>query len=247
MVQKILRSSSSRVRGVRDLLRSARPGGVKFLEKYEYSFLVIVDGFDQRAADRGLAAIKGIVKKHGGKTLPPILPLVMRADPFLSVDRLIQGIDGVCSIPSSCVVPLSRAHELTAGIEEFWKENAAEMEKHGVERTCNFIIVKEMFGIEPIIYWKDKLNPLRLSILSTERRELLEKIPANFGARKTAVEVRRKMHALFREFGGVHYGIGKYYPYRESLQSEDIWNVLESVKTVFDPDRLMNPGALGLE
>jgi FAD/FMN-containing dehydrogenase len=247
MVQKIIRSSSSRLRGVRDLLRSARPGGVKFLEAYEYSLLVIVDGFDQQTADRGLAAIKGVAKKYGGKTLPPILPLVMRADPFMPVDRLIQGIEGACSIPSSCVVPLSRAHELVAGVEQFWEENAPLMQEQGVEKTCNFIIVKGMFGIEPILYWKDKLNPLRLSILSPERRKLLEKIPANLEARKTAVEVRRKMHTLFREFEGVHFGIGKYYPYRESLQSEDIWNVLEGMKTVLDPGRLMNPGALGLK
>jgi D-lactate dehydrogenase (cytochrome) len=121
------------------------------------------------------------------------------------------------------------------------------MQKHGVEQTCNFIIVKGMFGIEPIVYWKDKLNPLRLSILSPERRRLLEQIPADYEARKAAVHVRRKMHTVFRDLGGAHFGIGKYYPYRERLQSGDIWTILDGMKRVLDPNRLMNPGALGLE
>ncbi len=247
IVQKIIGTSSSRWRGIRDLLRSARPSGVKFLGAYEYSFHAVVDGFNQRTADRGLAAIKGIAKKQGGKKLPPILPLVMRSDPFQPIGRLIQGIQGSCSIPSNCVVPLSRAHELTEGLERFWQEHSATMQQHALEKTCNYLISNDMFGIEPILFWRDKPNPLRFSVLNPTQKNLLENTSANLEARQTAIKLRRKLLILFSELGGTHYGIGKYYRYRQNLQSEDIWSLLDEMKTVLDPGRLMNPGVLGLE
>ena len=40
--------------------------------------------------------------------------------------------------------------------------------------------------------------------------------------------------------------IGKYYPYREIMNNEALGNVVAGMKSVVDPDRLMNPGALGL-
>jgi len=246
MLGKIIQSSSSRLRGIRDILRSIRPGGVKFLGRHACSFHATVDAFDQRGADRGLAAIKRIARTHGGKTIPPLLPLVMRADPFQPVDRIIQGVQGACSIPSHCIIPLSRAHELMATLEEFYEEHAPMMQQHGLEKTYTYIMVKGMFGVEPIIYWTDTLNPLRLSILSPERREVLQKVPANREAREAAIELRQRMIDRFRDFGGAHYGIGKFYPYRGVFQSEEAWNIMEELKNIFDPHHLMNPGALGL-
>jgi D-lactate dehydrogenase (cytochrome) len=246
LLGRIIRSSSSRLRGLLDVTRVIRSGGVKFLEKWEHSVHIVVDGFDQGAADRGVAAIKRIAKRRGGKVLPPTMCIAMRMDPFQPVDRLILGPDGECSTPSHCIVPLSRAHELDAAVEKFFSDNESFMKEHGLTRTCLHICVAGMFGIEPILYWRDKLNPLRLSVARVERKEAFSKIPATPAATEAAIELRRRMVTMFKHVGGCHYQIGKFYPYRESVGSEDTWKLLEDMKSVVDPGRLMNPGVLGI-
>jgi FAD/FMN-containing dehydrogenase len=247
MLRRIFQSSSSCLRGVRDLLRVARPSGLKFLQRYPFSFHVIVDGFDQRAADKGLAAIKRIAFKNGGNKLPPTLIMAFRLMPFQPVSRLIQGIKGACSFPSNCFVPLSSAHQLLFALETFFKENASRMKTHNISKTCLYLMpIKGMFGIEPIIYWRDMLNPLRLSILSADQRRNFSRIASDLEARKAAIKLRRGLHKVFREVGGAHFGIGKYYPYREALLDKHNWEILEQLKEVFDQSHNLNPGAIGL-
>jgi D-lactate dehydrogenase (cytochrome) len=46
--------------------------------------------------------------------------------------------------------------------------------------------------------------------------------------------------------GACHLQIGKYYPFKEACNNPNTWKLLEDIKTVVDPKRLMNPGSLGL-
>jgi D-lactate dehydrogenase (cytochrome) len=40
--------------------------------------------------------------------------------------------------------------------------------------------------------------------------------------------------------------VGKTYPYRQG-RDPNTWRLLEAIKTAVDPERLMNPGSLGLD
>ncbi|MBZ0173206.1 MAG: hypothetical protein K8E66_12550, partial [Phycisphaerales bacterium] len=67
-------------------------------------------------------------------------------------------------------------------------------------------------------------------------------------AREAAIALRRKMVTeVFAPFQPTHVQVGKYYPLREARAGTDSWSVLEDLKNVVDPARLMNPGALGLD
>ena len=244
---RFLRSSSSRLRGVRDLLRCVRPGGLDTLTRYPLSLHAVVDGFDQRTADRKMAEVKRAARREGGKTLPPFLAIGLRVDPFLPVDQLILGKNGSCSIPSHCLVPLSKAHDFVSALERFMNENTGFMERHGLEMALLYFNVTEKFGVEPIIYWRDKLNPLRLSILDPEKKALYGSIPEDTTARQAVQDLRRRLVDVFVEVDGTYAQLGKYYPYRERFANENNWKMLEGVKELLDPQHLMNPGALGLE
>ena len=50
---------------------------------------------------------------------------------------------------------------------------------------------------------------------------------------------------LFHEHGASHLQIGKDYPYLKDRQPEAV-AMIKGIKTLLDPDNLMNPGALGL-
>jgi D-lactate dehydrogenase (cytochrome) len=246
VLREIMHTSSSKIRGIRNILSILRPGGVRFIRKYPFSLHVVVEGFTQGAADRGIAAIKHIARRNGGTSLPPTIIMGFRANPFQPVRRLIQGMKGACSFPSNCNVPYSRAQEYFAKLGAFFDEHQPVMKELGINYTILYIIVKGMFGSEPIIYWPDRLNPLRMSILDADQKETLGKIPENIAARQTALKMRRAMHTIFREFDGAHFGIGKYYPYPQAHQGNETWQLLGEIKGILDPDDLMNPGALGI-
>ncbi len=122
------------------------------------------------------------------------------------------------------------------------------MRAHGLFVVRTYLAIRNAFGIEPIIYWKDRMNPLRYEILNDTRRALYGGNAGNPGAREGALALRHEMVSeVFARFRPTDVQVGKYYPYREAFAGTDCWSVIEDIKRSVDPQRLMNPGALGLD
>jgi FAD/FMN-containing dehydrogenase len=239
--------SSSRLRAVRQLLRAARPGGLKFLEGVAFVLSAVTDAFDQAASDRQLAAIDRIARRRGGRPLPPAIPLGMRYGPLPPIADLMIGLDGESNFPSNIIVPLSKAERAVEMLDRFFAEHAEEMRVNGIFEARNYLAFGNCFGIEPILYWRSRPNAWRLSFVRDERkRRELEAIPENPAAVAAAVALRHAMIDRLRDVGAVQIQLGKLYPYRSSLGGV-AWQILEAVKNHVDPARLMNPGALGLD
>ncbi len=248
ILREVVRQSSSTWRGLIDAFRAARPMGLGFLKPWELSIHVTAEGFNQSEADARMREVRRIVRRFGGKGLPPMLPIGSRVDPFPPIEQLMVGTKAQCSFPSNCTVPFSRAHELSDALDDFFAENANFMKENDLEHTRIYIMLKNMFGTEPIIYWRDRLNPLRLSVVSPERRDELAALPANTKSREAALDLRHRMvNQVFLKFSATHFQIGKYYPYKERMRTPATWEMIEGVKELVDSDRRMNPGALGLD
>ncbi|HEX6312849.1 MAG TPA: FAD-binding oxidoreductase [Acidimicrobiia bacterium] len=243
----VLDQIDSRPRALRQLARAARPGGMKFLAKVPFSLVVICDAADQAAADRNLARLRRICKRHGGRSLPTGLALGMRYAPFQPIHPLMVGKHGEAGMPSNLLFPLSRAQEAVEALDAFMAERAGEMQRHGVYEVRNYLISGHFFGIEPILFWPDRLSSYRASWASEEQRAEFADAPSNAAARECALGVRRAMIKRFRELGAVHLQLGKVYPFKEALAGSTAWDVIEQVKDVLDPDHLVNPGVLGLD
>lgn len=246
LLRKIVTTSPGRLRGMLNVLKVARPGGLKFMNRWNQSVHVVVEAVDYGAANRATSTLKRVARRHGASAMPPTFLIALRADPFMPVDRLIMGMDGACSFPSNCNVPLSRAHELISALEKFFDENAPLMKEHGLDKTLVYVTPKSLFGIEPILYWRDRLNPLRMNILTDQQKAAWGTRPADLKAREAAIQLRHGLRDLFGRMGGVHYGIGKYYRYKDALKNEENWRTIQDVKDLLDPAHVGNPGALGL-
>lgn len=246
MLRAVVASAPNKRALLRNITTLALSRNMAFLNKWPYSTFSMVDAFDQATADRGARAVGEVLRRHGGRKLNESLGIVMRAQPFMPIDKLIVGREGECSFPSNYVVPLSRAHELVSACDDFFAAHEPEMRKHGILWTRLLVVQKGMFGIEPIIYWQDRMNPLRLSVLSTTNREKWGSRPDRAEARAYALDLRHRLATIMERMRPFHYQAGKYYDYRVALAGESEWALLNDFKSMIDPARLINPGALGL-
>ena len=248
LLRTIARNSSGRLNAARNLFNLMRGGSLGFLARWPWSVQTIVDGANQPAANAAMDTLRAAARRLGGKPIPPSLVIAMRAMPFVPIEELIVGIDGECSFPSNCTVALSQGMALKRALDAFFAERAAFMRAHGLTTTRLYLTTANAFGVEPIIYWRDRMNPLRYSVLGEDRRRRFGDQPENIAAREAALALRREMVTeVFAPFRPTHVQVGKYYPYRASRHNPDCWGVLEDIKNAVDPKRLMNPGALGLE
>ena len=240
----VMAAAPSRLRGMRQLATLAR--GMRFLLDWPWSLTIIVDNASLRGAEDAARAIDRIAAPHGARRILPSMGIVLRAQPFVPIGTLMVGLDGESSFPSNFTVPLSRAQELKATTQAFFAENAAEMRRHGVFTATLYLCFKGAFGMEPIIYWPDRLNVLRHATALPAIREAWGGQPARPEARAFAIDLRRRLVARLEDLQPAHYQTGKFYPFKDALSGHAGWEMLTAFKHELDPDGRMNPGALGL-
>lgn len=248
MLRRIVRDSGGTLNAARNLLTLARTGRLGFLRRWPFSVHLAVDGVNRSAADASMRPVRRAARACRGRNLPGGFVMAARAQPFGPIDELMLGRDGEICFPSNCIVALSQGMAVKRALDEFFAARADYMKQHGLYVVRLYLAARNSFGIEPIIYWKDRMNPLRYSILGEERRRRFGETPDNPQARAAALALRDAMvREVFAPFHPAHAQIGKYYPYRDALAGSDAWSVLDDIKNAVDPRRLMNPGALGLD
>lgn len=247
LAKRALAATDSKPRMLRHLARALRPGGMKFLAKVPWSLNIVCDATDQAAADGNLAKVRRIVRRHGGRSLSPAMAIGMRYATFQPIHPLMVGKQGEAGFPSNAMFPLSQAERAIDVLDRFEAEHADVMHAHGIYLVRNYLVTGHVFGIEPILFWPDRLSEYRASWASEEQRAEFAEAPANDAGRAAVLDLRAQMIAKFREIGSVHIQIGKVYPYKDALAGTVAWDVIEEVKNVVDPDRLLNPGVLGLD
>jgi D-lactate dehydrogenase (cytochrome) len=171
----------------------------------------------------------------------------MRYAAFQPIHPLMVGKHGEAGFPSNAIVPLSKAEAAIDVLDRFEAQHGDVMREHGIYLVRNYLIGGHGFGIEPILFWPDRLSEYRASWASDEQRAEFGDAPANDAGRRAVLDLRAQMIARFRELGAVHIQIGKVYPYKDALAGTVTWEIIEEVKSVLDPARLLNPGVLGLD
>lgn len=234
--------------GLKGLKQAAKVamGGKRILKNVPYSLHMTLDGHTERVAAEHTDIAADICASEGGLEMANSIPTVFRGAPFGGVRTILLGSDGEIWIPVHGYFPLSRAISAAQATEKFLEERRPLMDKWGIKTSYLTCFSGPEFVIEPSFYWHDELGEFRLSLIEPEFAEKWKSIPADLEKRKVALQLRDELRDLFDELGGLHLQIGKYYPYKDIMNNEALPRVMEGVKTALDPERLMNPGALGL-
>lgn len=228
--------------GVRNAAKVAL--SVRSLADYPYSIHLTVEGDSPIAANERMARVHAIAKKHQGTAMEGAIPKVLRARPFVPL-RSMLGADGQRWVPVHAVMPLSQAEAAVQATEDFFHQRRALLEQHGIiysPLTANFYNV---FLIEPCFYWFDEILPLHVEVLGEELTRPWRSRPANLPAREAVATMRRELAELYASMGGINFQIGRAYDYIDTLEQGARATVL-SMKQLFDPRGLMNPGSLGI-
>lgn len=221
-------------------------GGKKILKNVPYSLHMTFDGHTETVAAEHMDIGAEICAEEGGTEMVNSIPQVFRANPFGGVRTVLLGSEGEIWIPVHGFFPLSKAIPAALAVEKWLADNKATMEKWGIKSSYLTCFAGAEFVIEPSLYWHDELGPFRLSLIEPEFAEKWKSIPANEARRQVALGLRDELRDIFDRNGGCHLQIGKYYPYTEIMSDATLPKVINGVKDLLDPKRMVNPGSLGL-
>jgi FAD/FMN-containing dehydrogenase len=219
--------------------------GRSFLDDAEFSLHVTCEGRSQAAADTDMAATESIVSRAGGRAVENSIPKVLRANPFSELNSML-GPEGQRWVPVHGLVSHSRALPMLEAITGLFDANDAAMERLGVGAGYMFAAVgTTAFLIEPCFYFPDEIAALHRATVEPSHLAKLPGFARNDEARALVDALRAGCIDLFGEASGIHFQVGRTYPLKDS-HDPAAWKLLEALKQAADPDRRMNPGALGL-
>jgi len=230
--------------GLKDAARIALAGR-GFLDDVNYSMHVGTEGRDEAAVRGALAEIRRIAASHGGKEVPDSVPKLMRGAKYVSMTSAI-GPEGERWLPVHALLPLSDVADAWSAVTALFESHAAQFAAHGIEvGVLTAVVGNGAFALEPVFYWPAPRTEYYQRLFDARTLAGFRDFPPNPAGEALVFEVRRQLVELFLQRAAAHLQIGKTYRYREGL-SPVAWALLEAIKRAVDPQRLMNPGALGL-
>lgn len=240
----VMKASGSVFGALKDAAQIALAGR-SFLDDVPYSLHVIVEGRHASAVDADAAAVRAICGARSGRVIENSIPKILRANPFGPVNSML-GPEGERWVPVHGMIPHSRAISCMQAIEAVFAANAAAITAHQI--GCGYLcltVAGGTFLIEPVFFWPDAMTEIHRHYVEPDHLAKLKGFAADADARAVVEHLRAAIIAVFVAHGAAHLQVGKAYPYRDGLPpATDA--LLRTLKAGLDPDRRVNPGALGL-
>ena len=240
----VAKSAGSPLRAIWDSLRVVLAGR-RYMRDVQYSGHFMIEQHSRAAVKHAVAEIGAICRRAGGRQIEASIPRILRANPFAPVNNMI-GPDGQRWVPVHGLLPHSKAPELVAELQAIFARHSEQLSSREIVTGFLFATVStNCFVVEPVFFWPDSLMTLHRESVTPDWLQKVPQLPENKENRALVQRIYGELIAAFRAAGAVHLQIGKTYPYRAGLRPES-WRLVEQLKHGVDPERRLNPGALGL-
>ncbi len=228
--------------GIADLVRAAR-WSKKAIGEMAWSLHIAIEG-DETATRDTLARMARELFERDGNAIPDVIPRVTRARPFRRIKALL-GPDGEMWLPAHGVFDLAAAPAGLKAVETKLAERTAIMQAYGVRATILAVLMSNQIVIEPQLFWPDCLSPLHRRLCPPDQITAFGDRVARPAARAVALETRRALIDAMDTAGATHFQIGRTYAANPGV-SDTARTGWAAWKRHLDPNRIINPGVLGL-
>jgi glycolate oxidase len=239
----VFRSAPNAVEGGLQVMRMGLAGR-RFLKNAVYSAHLSTEGLNNAEARQKLMAVRKIVSRYGAEVANSI-PTYFHANPFMELTPIL-GPNGERWKPTHGILPFSKVLQHHHDFEALLDEYRDRMQAHRVQLTRMLMFFStNAFIYEPTFLWEDERSIYHERVYPPALLARKPEHPPNPEGRMLVKEIRARISQLCVKNGASHMQIGKDYPYLATRKPE-VRQFVETLKTVLDPDGLMNPGALGL-
>jgi len=224
------------------LIRTARAGKAH-LADIPWSLHLSIDSTAAAAEETRAEAARRIAA-HDGEAIPDVIPRVTRAKPFRPIKALVTPL-GERWLPSHGLVEAGEAASLLAALRTVLAASAEERRPHKMRFGFLVALFGRRITIEPQLYWPDSLSEYTRAMAQPDQVKQFGATPANEVGRALASRLRGQLIATMDSAHAGHFQIGRTYAARPGVPdaARATWPAL---KQKYDPDRIMNPGVLGL-
>ncbi len=220
--------------------------GRGFMDDAKYTLHYTVEGHSKAGVKEEIGILNAVAEAHGGKSIENSIPKIIRANPFAPLNSIL-GPTGERWVPVHGIIPVSEAKACLAEIDAAFESMRADLDEHGV-LTGYLLTSMSTTGviIEPVFLWPEEIFELHRQTIEPGMLSKVGTHEANPAATAVVVKAREAVIDVFTSHGAAHLQIGRTYPYLETRE-ESTRDMLEKIKDMVDPKRVINPGALGLE
>ena len=171
-----------------------------------------------------------------------VFPRALKAKPY-SI-RGFVGPSGERWVPVHGIFSLSNARSALTALQGHIAAQSAQMAELDVTASWLLSSSGPYVTIEPMLYWRDQLDPIHMRYLSARNRERFGAFAANPPARQLVRTMRESLRDIMDAHGAVHCQLGRFYrPNNSSPDNPDA--LLMRLKAALDPNHRLNPGVLG--
>ena len=239
VVGAVVREAGSVGRAVKDLAQLAM--GRSVLDDAGWSLHMTVEAASSAIAEAQLDLARAVCRQ-AGREIDNVIPKTMRAKPY-SVRGLV-GPDGERWVPIHGILPLTRAAACMNALLVKLDAESAALAAAGISHSWMISSSGAYITIEPLFYWKDRLDAIQLAYLSERNRVRFGGAADNLPARALVRRLRDELRDIMRAHAAEHAQLGRFYPYLPLLEP-GAQALATRIKDALDPGRRMNPGVLG--
>lgn len=220
--------------------------GRSYMDDVAYSVHFIVEGHSDAEVQAKIETLKEIAETHGGKAIENSIPKIMRANPFGPLNNIL-GPQGERWVPIHGIVAMGDGVQCLADIEALFVSMQDKFDTFKI--TTGYLLTTlstNGFLVEPVFIWPEEIWPIHEQTVEPGVLKRIKRFESNPAATDFVKEARQGILDIFTNYGAAHFQIGRTYPYRENRDAA-AWEMLDGIKSLLDPHRLINSGALGLD